>query len=116
MAFELLDYDVIDQTAQITMHRKPVNAINHDLATEINDAYRLAGDDDSVRSIILTSAFDRGFSAVMALEMVAEGSGLQLRRFLETLYFELHDLQSRMGKATIAALRGPAPSSAVPAR
>jgi enoyl-CoA hydratase len=113
MAFELLDYDVIDQTAQITMHRKPVNAINHDLATEINDAYRLAGDDDSVRSIILTSAFDRAFSAGMDLEMMAEGSGLQLRRFLETLYFEMHDLQYRMGKPTIAALTGPARAAGV---
>lgn len=113
MSFELLDYDVIDQTAQITMHREPVNAINHDLTTEINDAYRLAGDDDSVRSIVLTSAFDRAFSAGMDLEMMAEGSGLQLRRFLETLYFEMHDLQYRMGKPTIAALTGPARAAGV---
>lgn len=113
MAFNLLDYDIIDGTAQITMHREPVNAINHDLATEINDAYRLAADDDSVRSIILTSAFDRAFSAGMDLEMMADGSGLQLRRFLETLYFEMHDLQYRMGKPTIAALTGPARAAGV---
>lgn len=113
MSFELLDYDVVDQTAQITMHRDPVNAIDHDLATEINDAYRLAADDDSVRSIILTSAFERAFSGGMDLDMMADGSGLQLRRFLETLYFEMHDLQYRMGKPTIAALPGPARAAGV---
>ena len=32
------------------------------------------------------------------------GSGLDLRRFLEKLYFEMHDLHYRMGKPTIAAL------------
>jgi enoyl-CoA hydratase/carnithine racemase len=113
MSFELLDYEVVDRTAQITMHREPVNAINHELATEINDAYRLAADDDSVRSIVLTSAFDRAFSAGMDLEMMADGSGLELRRFLETLYFEMHDLQYRMGKPTIAALTGPARAAGV---
>ena len=113
MSFELIDYEVIDRTAEITMRRDPVNAINHQLTREINDAYRLAGDDDSVRSIILTSAFDRAFSAGMDLEMMAGGTGLELRRFLETLYFDMHDLQYRMGKPTIAALTGPARAAGV---
>jgi len=113
MSFELIDYEVTDHTAELTMHRDPVNAINHDLTEEVNDAYRLAADDDSVRSIILTSAFDRAFSAGMDLEMMAGGSGLELRRFLETLYFDMHDLQYRMGKPTIAALTGPARAAGV---
>ncbi|WP_254525839.1 enoyl-CoA hydratase/isomerase family protein [Natrinema caseinilyticum] len=95
------------------MHREPVNAINYDLIEEINDAYRLAADDDSVRSIILTSAFDRAFSGGMDLDMMEGGSGLELRRFLETLYFDMHDLQYRMGKPTIAALTGPARAAGV---
>lgn len=113
MSFALIDYEVTDRTAEITMHRDPVNAINHELAGEVNDAYQLAADDDSVRSIILTSAFDRAFSAGMDLEMMEGGSGLELRRFLETLYFDMHDLQYRMGKPTIAALTGPARAAGV---
>lgn len=113
MPFETLSYDVSGHTAEITMERAPVNAINHTLAEEVADAYRLAGDDDDVRSVILTSAFDRAFSAGMDLEMIAGGSNLDLRRFLETLYFEIHDLQYRLGKPTIAALTGPARAAGV---
>lgn len=113
MTFDFVDYEVVDRTAEITMHRAPVNAINQQLAQEVNDAYQLAADDDSVRSVILTSAFDRAFSGGMDLDMMAGGSGLDMRRFLETLYFEMHDRQYRMGKPTIAALTGPARAAGV---
>ncbi len=113
MRFENLDYDVRDHIAEITMRRAPVNAINHALIEEINAAYRLARDDEQVRAIILTSAFDNAFSAGMDLAMIRGGSGLDLRRFLEKLYFEMHDLQYRMGKPTIAALTGPARAAGV---
>ena len=113
MDFHLLDYAVTDRVAEITMRRAPVNALNHALVEEINAAYRLARDDAGVRAIILTSAFDAAFSAGMDLAMIRGGSGLDLRRFLEKLYFEMHDLQYRMGKPTIAALTGPARAAGV---
>lgn len=113
MAFELLDYMVSDRVAEITMRRGPVNALNHALVEEINEAYRLARDDTGVRAIILTSAFDNAFSAGMDLAMIRGGTGQDLRRFLEKLYFEMHDLQYRMGKPTIAALTGPARAAGV---
>src|SRR3546814_12363695 len=95
------------------MRRAPVNAINHQLTEEINAAYRMARDDAGVRAVILTSAFDNVFSAGMDLAMIRRGNGLDLRRFLEKLYFEMHDLQYRMGKPTIAALTGPARAAGV---
>src|SRR3546814_4183938 len=49
----------------------------------------------------------------MDLAMIRRGNGLDLRRFLEKLYFEMHDLQYRMGKPTIAALTGPARAAGV---
>jgi enoyl-CoA hydratase/carnithine racemase len=49
----------------------------------------------------------------MDLEMIRYGTGLDLRRYLEKLYFEMHDLQYRMGKPTIAALPGPARAAGV---
>ncbi|MDP6343149.1 MAG: enoyl-CoA hydratase/isomerase family protein, partial [Alphaproteobacteria bacterium] len=111
--FETIDYAVRDRVAEITMRRAPVNAINHALIDDILAAYGLARDDGGVRAVILTSAFDNAFSAGMDLEMIRGGSGLELRRFLEKLYFGMHDLQYRMGKPTIAALTGPARAAGV---
>ena len=106
--YQTLDYAVNDRVAEITMRRAPVNAINH-----ILDAYRAARDDKNVRAIILTSSFESAFSAGMDLAMIRGGTGLDLRRFLEKLYFRMHDLQYRMGKPTIAALTGPARAAGV---
>lgn len=111
--FETLDYAVNDRVAEITMRRAPVNAINHALIDDILAAYRTARDDKNVRAIILTSAFDAAFSAGMDLAMIRGGTGMDLRRFLEKLYFGMHDLQYRMGKPTIAALTGPARAAGV---
>jgi enoyl-CoA hydratase/carnithine racemase len=113
MGFDHLEYDVRGHTAEITMTRAPVNAINATLSADVNAAYRQARDDDAVRSVILTSDFDRAFSAGMDLDMMAGGSGMDLRRFLKTFYLEMHDLQYRMGKPTIAALTGPARAAGV---
>lgn len=113
MSYENVDYAVRDHVAEITMRRAPVNAINHALIEDINAAYRQARDDAEVRAVILTSAFDNAFSAGMDLAMIRGGSGLDLRRFLEKLYFEMHDLQYRLGKPTIAALTGPARAAGV---
>ena len=49
----------------------------------------------------------------MGLAMIRGARGLALRRYLEKLYFEMHDLQYRMGKPTIAALTGPARAAGV---
>ncbi len=111
--FEHIRYTVVERVAEITMARAPVNAIDHRLAEEINHAYRLAGADDGVRAVILTSAFERAFSAGMDLAMMEGGSGLKVRAFLEELYMTMHDLQYRMAKPTIAAVNGPARAAGV---
>lgn len=111
--FETLDYAVRDRVAEITMRRAPVNAINHALIEDILSAYAMARDDEGVRTVILTSAFANSFSAGMDLAMIRGGSGMDLRRFLEKLYFGMHDMQYRMGKPTIAAMTGPARAAGV---
>ena len=113
MNFELVNYGVKDHIAEIEMAREPVNAINTQLITEITDAYQTAGDDPEVRAVILTSAFDRSFSAGMDLAMIRGKSGLDLRNFIELLYFKMHDVQYRMGKPIIAAVNGPARAAGV---
>jgi enoyl-CoA hydratase len=109
----MIDYSVDERIATLRMNRAPVNALNHELVEAILAAYRRAKDDPGVRAVVLTSAFDRAFSAGMDLAMIRGGSGMDLRRFLEKLYFEMHDLQYRMGKPTIAALNGPARAAGV---
>ena len=109
----LIRYDVRDRVAEITMVREPVNAINFALTREINEAYRRARQDPGVRAIILTSGCEKAFSAGMDLAMMAGGSGLKLRAFLEELYMTMHDLQYRMAKPTIAAVNGPARAAGV---
>ena len=113
MEFANLDYAVVDRVAEITMRREPVNAINHALIEDINNAYRKAKADPGVHAVILTSAFERSFSAGIDLAMIRNARGLDLRRYLEKLYFEMHDLQYRLGKPTIAALTGPARAAGV---
>src|SRR4051812_33766142 len=113
LKFANLDYLVTDRVAEITMRRAPVNAIDHGLIEDINNAYRQAKADSRVRAVILTSAFERSFSAGMDLAMIRGKRGLDLRRFLEKLYFEMHDLHYRMAKPTIAALTGPARAAGV---
>lgn len=110
---EFVRYEVTDRVAEITLARAPVNAINLQLAQELNAAYQRAREEDTVRAVILTSAFGRAFSAGMDLAMIRGGSGLKLRRFLEVLYFGMHDLQYRLGKPTIAAVNGPARAAGV---
>lgn len=108
MSFSTLDYTVADHVAEITLRRAPVNAINHELIDDLLAAYRQARADKEVRAVILTSAFENAFSAGMDLQMMQNKTGLDLHRFLEKLYFEMHDIQYRMGKPTIAAVTGPA--------
>jgi enoyl-CoA hydratase/carnithine racemase len=73
-------YEVVDRVARITMCRAPVNALDHALVEAILAAYRRADADAQARAIVLTSAFDRAFSAGMDLAMIRGRSGLDLRR------------------------------------
>jgi enoyl-CoA hydratase/carnithine racemase len=113
LSFVHIDYVVQDRVAEITMRRAPVNAINHELIDDLLNAYARAKADPEVRAVILTSAFDKAFSAGMDLAMIRSGRGIDLRRYLEKLYFGMHDAQYRLGKPTIAALTGPARAAGV---
>lgn len=113
MTFKNLDYAINERVAEITLKRAPVNAIDHGLIEDLNTAYRQAKADPGVRAVILTSAFKNAFSAGMDLAMIRGRRGLDLRRYLQKLYFEMHDLQYRLGKPTVAALTGPARAAGV---
>jgi enoyl-CoA hydratase len=110
---DLLSYEVRDRIAVITMRRGPVNAVNFAFIEAIHEAWRRADKDTGVRAIVLTSAFDKAFSAGMDLDMIAGKGGAGLRAFLEKFYLETLDIQYRLTKPTIAAVNGRARGAGV---
>ena len=110
---ELVEYRVIENVAEITMNRAPVNAINLQLAREVIDAYNRAKADDSARAVILTSALPTVFSAGLDLKLALEFDGQALRSFIEVFYYEMHEALYRLGKPVIAAVNGHARAAGV---
>ncbi len=112
-AADWISYDVQNRIALITMGRAPVNAVNFAFIDAIHAAWRRADKDPAVRAIVLTSAFDKAFSAGMDLDMIAGKGGSGLRAFLEKFYLETLDIQYRLSKPTIAAVNGRARGAGV---
>ena len=111
--YQRIRYEVRDHVAEITMVREPVNAIDMKLAEEVVAAYKQVREDSNVRAVILASGCEQAFSAGMDLKMIRGKTGLDLRNFLEVLYFGMHDAQYRLGKPSIAAVAGPARAAGV---
>ena len=111
--YKRIRYEVRDRVAEVTMIREPVNAIDMLLAKEVVDAYTRVRHDPDVRAVILTSDCEAAFSAGMDLKMIRGKTGVDLRNFLEVLYFGMHDAQYRLAKPSIAAVTGPARAAGV---
>jgi enoyl-CoA hydratase len=107
MAAEHVRYTVSNATAEIVLDRAPVNALSMELIDELLEALQRARDDKSVRAVIIASAH-KVFCAGLDLDIVRRKSGLEAKLLLERLYFELNDVQYRMGKPTIAVIDGAA--------
>ena len=110
---QLVEYRIIENVAEITMNRAPVNAIDHQLAREVIDAYNRARADDSARAVILRSALPTVFSAGVDLKLALEFDGQALRSFIEVFYYEMHEALYRLGKPVIAAVNGHARAAGV---
>lgn len=111
--WEYIIYERREGIARIVLNRPPVNAINPQMASELNQALLRARRDEEVRAVIIAGAGDRAFSAGIDLRFFKDATGLEMRRFLETFYWEMTDIQYSMGKPTIAALNGPALAAGV---
>jgi enoyl-CoA hydratase len=103
-----INYSVIDQIAEISLHHAPVNALNIPMLVEIVAAFKAARDDDQVRAVILASALPRRFCAGLDLDILLDETGNSVREFLDQLYIELADVQYSLGKPSIAAIDGAA--------
>jgi enoyl-CoA hydratase len=103
-----LSYAVSEKVAEISLKRPPVNALSLPLLEALIEALRRASADEQVRAVILTSAVPGRFSAGLDLDLILGKSGQEVRRFLDKLYVELADVQSDLGKPSIAAVNGAA--------
>lgn len=106
--FRYVHYEVIDAVAEITIDRPPVNAINLDLIEEVVARMRQAGEDEKARAVILKSAHEKTFCAGLDMAVLKDATSLGMRKFLDKLYIALYDAQYRLGKPSLAAVRGAA--------
>ncbi len=105
MAYDHIRYAVRDNVAELLLDRPPVNAISLKLVDELLDALRTAGDDPAVRVVIVASAH-KVFCAGLDLDIVRGKPPLEVKPFLEKLYFALNDVQYRLGKPSISVVDG----------
>lgn len=106
MTSPLVRYSAQDGIAEIVLDRAPVNALSLALIDELLTALRTAGRDPAVRAIVVHSAH-RVFCAGLDLDIVRGKQGVEVKAFVEKLYFELNDVQYRLGKPSIAVIDGP---------
>lgn len=103
-----IHYETADHVAEIVLDRPRLNAFSVPFLDAILSAFKKAAADDDVRAVILRSAIDDIFCAGLDLDIILGKSGLEVRQFLQKLYVDLWDVQTKMGKPTIAAVNGAA--------
>jgi enoyl-CoA hydratase len=104
MIDEDLRYEVSDQIAEVSLARRPANALSLSLLEQLIAAFERAAVDENVRAVVLTSAVPRLFSAGLDLGMMLGKSATEVRQLLHKLYVELADVQYNLGKPSIAAV------------
>ncbi|GLP74026.1 3-hydroxyisobutyryl-CoA hydrolase [Mycobacterium antarcticum] len=82
--------NVENGVGRITLNRpKAINSLTHDMVTELEKALRNWAHDDSVRTVLLTGAGERGLCAggdVIAIYHSAKGDGSEARSFWHDEY------------------------------
>jgi enoyl-CoA hydratase len=106
MAYENLIYEQDGPIARITVNRPDVlNALNRATLDELGQAVERAGDDASVRAVILTGAGPKAFIAGADIGELAALGAFEARKFARRGQHVLHRLQW-LGKPVIAAVNG----------
>lgn len=108
MTTEHVHYAVADHVATLTLARPPLNAFSLAFLDAIIAALRRAAADPDVRAVVLASELPGMFCAGLDLDIILDSNAATIRAFLNRLYIELWDVQTHMGKPTIAAVDGAA--------
>lgn len=104
---EVLLTENIGPIRRLTMNRPDkLNSLNHDLLVALKEAFRKAGDDDSV-SVIILAAAGRAFCAGYDLEEDADAGELSEQQWREELQGSTDDLFAMLynAKPTIAQVQ-----------
>lgn len=104
----VLDYQVREGVAEITLRNPPANALTEPMVAELIASLDRAAADDSVAVVLVRSAVPRRFCAGLDLTLLDGASPAAMRSLLETLYVGLYQAQRRLGKPSIAAVNGAA--------
>jgi enoyl-CoA hydratase/carnithine racemase len=106
--FKSILYEKKDGRATVTFNRPQVlNAVNHEVLTELNVAFKDASWDDSVAVLVLTGAGERAFCTGADLD--------EQKQFLERPrdywkwmgdFIEAHERLRNLGKPAVARLNG----------
>jgi enoyl-CoA hydratase/carnithine racemase len=104
---QVVRYEVSDRVARITIDRpERRNALSWDVIRELRDALARAKADDTVRAVVLTGAGEKAFCAGADLGGMAEGAGYVALHAGRGELAELFRDLFRLGKPTIARVRG----------
>ncbi len=108
MALETVRYDVRDDgVATITLDQPDTrNALSNQLLTDLTAALELAGHDDGVRCVVLTSTHEKVFSAGGSLDQFAADVPLVHKHFGTERFPRLFRMIMQLGKPTICAANG----------
>ena len=101
---DTINYSVHGSIAVIALAKPKLNTLDIAILDGLIAALKRAGDDDSIRAVILTSDLENAFCAGLDLEPVLDGGSAMMRALLQRLYIELFDVQHNLGKPSIAAV------------
>jgi enoyl-CoA hydratase/carnithine racemase len=101
-----IDYQVIDNIAEISLRREPVNALTDSMLDELLAALAQAQTHAHVRAVILRSDLPRCFCAGIDLRIAERAGQDEIHALIDKLYIRLCDAQSDLGKPSIAAVSG----------
>ena len=108
MAGKMVVCEVSSGVARIILNKPPVNALNLEMIKDVVTAFEIAGKDEGIRAVVLTSAVSKAFSAGLDLNILLGKSEEKIRGLLQELYVRLYDTQYNLGKPSIAAVGGAA--------
>ncbi|MFC1904231.1 enoyl-CoA hydratase/isomerase family protein [Chloroflexota bacterium] len=105
--YNTIIYDKEERIVKITLNRpESRNSISKEMSKELNSALLHAKEDKDVGAIIITGA-GSAFCSGIDLKSFHGMTGLENLEFLHKFYSEMIDIQTHLGKPTIAAINGP---------
>lgn len=106
MQLETLFYAVNEGVAHVTLNRpKVLNALNRAMLAELDTLFRLIGQEDSIRAVLITGTGDKAFAAgadIQELAAVEQEQGREMAQCGQAVFSAMETC----GKPVIACIHG----------